>query len=82
MVSWYFLMVKNIIVDDPKLDGAPVATFHYGQDIFEFESEADAENQYNKLEGFSWDSDTQEVISAVGNSSSFTQLENSGVNTG
>lgn len=72
---------ENIIVDDPKLDGAPVATFNYGQDIFEFESEADAENQYNKLEGFSWDSDTQEVISAVGNSSSFTQLENSGINT-
>ena len=71
----------NVIVDDPKLEGSPVATFNYGQDIFEFESEADAENQFNKLEGFSWDSDSQEVISAVGNLSSFTQLENTGINT-
>jgi Rhs element Vgr protein len=71
----------NVIVDDPKLEGSPVATFNYGQDIFEFESEADAENQFNKLEGFSWDSDSQEVISAVGNLSSFTQLENIGINT-
>ena len=71
----------NVIVDDPKLEGSPVATFNYGQDIFEFESEADAENQFNKLEGFSWDSDSQAVISAVGNLSSFTQLENTGINT-
>ena len=23
----------NVIVDDPKLEGSPVATFNYGQDI-------------------------------------------------
>ncbi len=69
----------KIIVEDPKLSGSSVATFNYGQDILEFESEANAENQINKVEGFSWDSDKQEVVKASGPDSSFKQLENSGI---
>lgn len=69
----------KVKVEDAKLSGSPVETFNYGQDILEFESEADAENQINKIEGFSWDSDKQEVVKVAGKPSSFKQLENSGV---
>jgi len=70
---------EKVSVEDPKLSGSAVKTFSYGQDILEFESEADAENQYDKIEGFSWDSDNQEVVNSMGKTSSFKQLENNGV---
>ncbi len=68
----------KVIVQDAEL-GSPVKTFMYGQNILEFESEADAENLFSKVEGFSWDSDKQEVVKVSGKPASFKQLENSGV---
>lgn len=69
----------DVLVQDASLEGSPVETFNYGQDILEFEFEADAENQYSKVEGFSWDSDKQEVVMASGKPPSFAQLENTGI---
>ena len=66
-------------MSDLELSGSPVKTYNYGQDILEYESEADAENLYNSIEGVSWDSDKQEIVKISGNSSSFSQLENEGV---
>ena len=90
--NWDFFMLRaqanskvvlfdgdNVLVSDLKLSGSPVKTYSYGQDILEYESEADAENLYNNVEGISWDSDKQEVVKVTGSSSSFEQLENSGV---
>lgn len=89
--NWDFFMLRSkanskiilfdgdkVIVQDAEL-GSPVKTFMYGQNILEFESEADAENLFSKVEGFSWDSDKQEVVKVSGKTASFKQLENSGV---
>ena len=90
--NWDFFMLRaqanskvvlfdgdNVLVSDLKLLGSPVKTYSYGQDILEYESEAAAQNLYNNVEGISWDSDKQEVVKVTGSSSSFEQLENSGV---
>ena len=90
--NWDFFMLRaqanskvvlidgnSVLVSDLELSGSPVKTYNYGQDILEYESEADAENLYNSIEGVSWDSDKQEIVKISGNSSSFSQLENEGV---
>ncbi len=90
--NWDFFMLRaqanskvvlfdgdNVFVSDLKLSGSPTKTYNYGQDILEYESEADAENLFSKVEGYSWDSDKQEVVKISGAPSSFKQLENDGV---
>ena len=70
--NWDFFMLRSkanskiilfdgekVIVQDAELKGSPVKTFMYGQNILEFESEADSENLFSKVEGTSWDSDKQ-----------------------
>lgn len=69
----------KITVDNAKLSGSAVETYNYGTDILEYESEADAEYQFKKIEASSWDSDKQEVVKVTGNPASFKQLENAGI---
>mgnify|MGYP006075855153 CR=1 FL=1 len=69
----------DVLVQDPSLLGSAVEIFSYGKDILEFEFEADVENQYSNVDGFSWDSDKQKVITASGKPASFSQLENNGI---
>ncbi|MDB4533902.1 type VI secretion system tip protein VgrG [Vicingaceae bacterium] len=71
--------VDKVIVDDAKISGEPVQTYFFGKDIIEFESEVDTEHQLQKVESYSWDSNTQKVISSVAKPSDFKQLENKGV---
>ena len=63
--NWDFFMLRaqanskvvlidgdSVLVSDLKLSGSPVKTYNYGQDILEYESEADAENLYNTMRVF------------------------------
>jgi Rhs element Vgr protein len=60
--------------------GSPKLTLTFGQDLFDFESEANAITQIAEVESSTWDGDTQAVIkSAKASSSTFKQLEATGI---
>lgn len=92
ITDWDFLILRcdinskiisfdldKVTVEDPKLSGGAVAKFQFGVDLIEYEAEVNAGNQLQGVESFSWDSDTQKIISEKGAPSGFKQLENSGV---
>jgi Rhs element Vgr protein len=69
-----------IAILNPDISGTVVRTLTFGKDLFDFESEANALTQIKGVESSTWDGDTQAVIkSAKASSSTFKQLENTGI---
>ena len=69
----------KITIENPSV-GSPKSTFVFGQDLFDFESEANALTQIAEVESSTWDGDTQAVIkSAKASTATFKQLETTGI---
>ncbi len=56
----------KITVKAPSISGEPILNLHYGHNIFEFEAEMDARDQYTATKATSWDFVNQEVIESEG----------------
>jgi len=56
----------KITVKAPSVSGDPILNLHYGYNIFEFEANMDARDQYTTTKATSWDSVNQEVIESEG----------------
>jgi len=61
--NWVLVNDGKVTVAKPSLDGTPQHKFEYGiSEIYEFEMEADARHQYEKIEGTAWDVKNQELL--------------------
>ncbi len=54
-------MNGTVKVAKPKFDQSPKCSLHYGMNIFEFEAEMDARDQYPTVKASAWNADNQEV---------------------
>ncbi|MBC8757377.1 type VI secretion system tip protein VgrG [Kordia sp. YSTF-M3] len=68
-----FVEDGNIAIKPPELSAGSVYTATYGDNVFSFEAEIDARNQYDTFEASSWNYSDQEVITKT--------AENSGLNS-
>lgn len=59
-----------ITVKAPSFDEDPILKLHYGQNVFEFEADMDARDQYSATLGKTWDFINQEVTELEGSDSS------------
>lgn len=60
----------TITVKAPSFDEDPILELHYGQNVFEFEADMDARDQYSATLGKTWDFINQEVTELEGSDSS------------
>ncbi len=67
------VLVNNgtVTVKQPDSVTSEVLTLTYGVDVFEFEGEIDAENQFKSIKASSWDIKSQAVVSATQTPSNF-----------
>ncbi|MEN0005016.1 MAG: type VI secretion system tip protein VgrG [Bacteroidota bacterium] len=55
---------NGVTVDVPKVDGSPVATFTFGDNIYSFNTKMDARTQFAAVQAQAWDYKTQAAISS------------------
>ncbi len=56
---------NQLTVAVPKVDGSPVATLTFGNDIFEFDTQMDARTQLSGVEASAWDFKNQALVNAT-----------------
>lgn len=56
----------RVTVKAPALDGEPVLNLHHGQNVFEFEADMDARDQFAGTTGKSWNFTSQEITELEG----------------
>lgn len=87
--DWDFLLLRAeangmlVLTDDglvkifkPNTSAAPVMQIEYGTDIYEFEAEMDAHNQFKSVEARSWDYSNQQLFKSETSSASFSEPGN------
>lgn len=66
----------SITVKAPDLSADPIVKLFHGDNVFEFEAEMDARNQYAATKSKSWDYTNQEVIESEGEDPGITEQGN------
>jgi Rhs element Vgr protein len=87
--DWDFLLLRAeangmlVLTDDgsvkifkPKTNANPAMEITYGTDVYEFEAEMNASNQYKSVEACSWDYSNQQLFKSERSSVSFTENGN------
>ncbi|RPH32895.1 MAG: type VI secretion system tip protein VgrG [Bacteroidales bacterium] len=87
--DWDFILSRAdvngqlVLVDDgtitikaPDLSAEPLVKLFHGDNVFEFEAEMDARNQYSATKSKSWDYTNQEVIESDGEDPGITEQGN------
>lgn len=58
----------KVNVNKPKIDGDPVLTLEFGTNVYEFDAEMDARDDYKSVVAQSWDDAARETVRKVGGS--------------
>lgn len=66
----------KVTIKKPETSAEPVLTVKYGTDLFSFDGEVYAEDQFTKVESIGWDSADQKVVSASSSPASLNSQGN------
>ena len=71
-----FIDDGEINIKAPDLSTDPLVELAYGHNVFEFEAEMDARNQFSSVKGYTWDMANQEIIESEAEDPGLTEQGN------